>query len=124
MGNEKYIKEMCIFVYHQSILESKSTRVNDGIQDFNPPSVLPGSVTSSPATMSPSSTNIQYVVFCSSKEARVRHLSSLIWKRFHCVCVFLRFTGRCITITSVFIQTENLRITWYIRIEYNSCISG
>ena len=67
------------------IVESKSNRVNDGIQDFNPPPVLPGSGTSSPATTSPPPSSIQYAVFCSSKEARVSSSKSALRKSFSLV---------------------------------------
>lgn len=92
MGNEKYIANryvVFIDIIHRSLLESKSNRANDGIQDFNPPSVLPGSATSSPATALPSSSSIQYAVFCSSKEARVRPVYSFIWNEFIVFFFFL-----------------------------------
>jgi hypothetical protein len=58
-------------------LETKTNRPADGFtpsQDLNSPTVLPGSGVTSSAT-SPAATtvsnNIQYAVFCSSKQARV-----------------------------------------------------
>lgn len=79
----------CAFVFFLwiDIVESKSNRVNDGIQDFNPPSVLPGSGTSSPATSSPPPSSIQYAVFCSSKEARVSSSNSALRQSFS-LCPF------------------------------------
>lgn len=80
------------------LLESKTNRATDGIQDFNTSSVLPSSTTSSPATSSPSSTSIQFVVVCSSKEARVyisfknktkTHKISYLFRLFHCHLKFV-----------------------------------
>lgn len=99
-------------------VENKSSRMNDGIQDFNPPSVLPGSGTSSPATTSPPPSSIQYAVFCSSKEARVSSTNSFLRKSFSLAL------GHCLTSPSVSIQTKNLRITRYICLKYHSCIRG
>jgi syntaxin-binding protein 5 len=56
--------------------KSKANRMTDGIQDLNASSGLPSSGMSSPATSTPPSTSIQFVVFCSSKEARVISLPS------------------------------------------------
>lgn len=53
------------------LVEPKPTKANDGLQDLNSSTVLPSSnLPSSPVTGTPSN-NIQYAVFCSSKQARV-----------------------------------------------------
>lgn len=58
----------------------KTSRPTDGTQDINASSVLPSSsVTTSPVTSTPSNT-IQFVVFCSSKEARVNLMEILLLK--------------------------------------------
>jgi len=66
---KKTIKYEFLFLY---IIEIKTNRPTDGIQDFNTSSVLPSSgMMSSPVTTTPPSSSVQYAVFCSSKEARV-----------------------------------------------------
>ena len=58
-------------------LEGKTNRPVDGFtqpQDLNSSTGLPGSASSTSATATPTvSNNIQYAVFCSSKQARVWH---------------------------------------------------
>ena len=64
-----FIKETKISLLY--ILETKLNRSTDGTIDLNSSSVLPtGNSSLSPTTSTPSS-GTQYVVFCSSKEARV-----------------------------------------------------
>ena len=57
-------------------LETKANRSVDGFtqpQDLNSPTILPGSgaASSTLSTTTSTSNNIQYAVFCSSKQARV-----------------------------------------------------
>ncbi|CAF1035478.1 unnamed protein product [Rotaria sp. Silwood1] len=55
----------------------KTNRPTDSAQDLNASSILPTSnLMSSPVTSTPSNNNIQYAVFCSSKQARVVALPS------------------------------------------------
>ena len=75
MGNEKYDKIQWE-IYHIMqllFLETKTNRMNDGIQDLNPSSgVLPTGNSVLSSTTPVASNNTQYAVFCSSREARVR----------------------------------------------------
>ncbi|CAF4274334.1 unnamed protein product [Rotaria socialis] len=54
----------------------KANRSNDGTQDLNASSILSGSNVMSSSVANTQSTNIQYAVFCTSKQARVVSLPS------------------------------------------------
>jgi hypothetical protein len=94
-------------------LETKANRSNDTFvrsQDLNSSTVLPGSACLSSSgsalpttsTMTSTSNNIQYAVFCSSKQARVRNNDNRKENNRH-----ENYLGHLTSVTSLSLQAKD-----------------